>query len=92
MSVWQLRLVTFSCVIVLILASVASSFVLYQRFTTGTEFKHNQSKVWHDVLCAIEAEVVGSKDLTQEQKDKSLLFYDRLLVLADADSCPVLSN
>jgi hypothetical protein len=82
--------VVLSAVLVL-LASATTSFVLYNAFQNGHKFRADQAKVWHDVLCATEAEVRMAPKLTAEQREKALLFYDRLLVLAHADPCPPVS-
>lgn len=88
MNDWALRTVVVFCVALILFASAATGILLYQVFTNGHQFRKDQERVWHDVLCAIEAEVPRAPKTTAEQRKKAILFYDRLLVLANAAPCP----
>jgi hypothetical protein len=82
----MLRLVTVVCAVLIVFSSTATGLVLYQGFTSGHRFRQSQAQVWHDVICAIEAEIPTSK-ASAATKQKAKLFYDRLLVLAHARPC-----
>lgn len=60
---------------------------LRDLLTNQQRYVHQQSLVWHDVLCLAESQTVANRDMPQAQREQALLFYDRSLILAHAEPC-----
>lgn len=60
-------------------AVILAGWSLYARFAQTNQIRQANKRVWHAVICTIEAQIAKSRTLTDRQKQAQFRFYDRLL-------------